>query len=105
MGKLIYLSHTRPNIAYLVSVVSQLMHDPQERHLQAVDRILQYLKMSPGRGLLFKKSEQMSMEVYTNADYAGSTVDRILYVPRWKFSDMEEQETKCSCQIKCRGRV
>lgn len=75
VGKLIYLSHTRPDIAYPVSVVSQFMHDPQDRHLQAVDRILQYLKVSPGRGLLFKKSEHLSMEVYTDADYAGSIVD------------------------------
>jgi hypothetical protein len=52
------------------------MHDPQERHLQAVDRILQYLKANPGRGLLFKKNEQLSMEVYTDADYAGSVSDR-----------------------------
>ncbi|CAL2259698.1 unnamed protein product [Prunus armeniaca] len=28
MGRLIYLSHTRPNIAYAVSVVSQFMHSP-----------------------------------------------------------------------------
>jgi hypothetical protein len=76
VGKLIYLSHTRPDIAYPVSVVSQFMHDPHERHLQAVDRILQYLKANPGRGLLFKKNEQLSMEVYTDADYAGSVIDR-----------------------------
>ena len=41
VGKLIYLSHTRPDIAYVVSVVSQFMHDPRERHLQAVDKIIQ----------------------------------------------------------------
>ncbi|XP_029129864.1 uncharacterized protein LOC109816369 isoform X2 [Cajanus cajan] len=40
VGKLIYLSHTRPDIAYAVSVVSQFMHDPRERHMQAVDKIL-----------------------------------------------------------------
>ena len=40
VGKLIYLSHTRPDIAYAVSVVSQFMHDPKERHLQAVDKII-----------------------------------------------------------------
>ncbi|RDX97055.1 Copia protein, partial [Mucuna pruriens] len=44
VGKLIYLSHTRPNITYVVSVVNQFMHDPRERHLQAVKRILQYFK-------------------------------------------------------------
>lgn len=32
VGKLIYLSHTRPNIAYAVGVVSQFMHSPQEEH-------------------------------------------------------------------------
>ncbi|RDX78328.1 Copia protein, partial [Mucuna pruriens] len=53
--KLIYLSHTRPDIAYVVSVVSQFMHNLRERHLQAVERILQYLKASPGKGFLFRK--------------------------------------------------
>ena len=28
VGKLIYLSHTRSDIAYVVNVVSQFMHDP-----------------------------------------------------------------------------
>ncbi|RDY07758.1 putative mitochondrial protein, partial [Mucuna pruriens] len=40
VGKLIYLSHTRPDIAYVVSVVIQFMHDPRERHLQAFEMIL-----------------------------------------------------------------
>ena len=39
VGKLIYLSHTRPNIASAVNVVSQFMHYPYEEHLEAV-RIL-----------------------------------------------------------------
>uniref|UniRef100_A0A2C9VCM9 Uncharacterized protein n=1 Tax=Manihot esculenta TaxID=3983 RepID=A0A2C9VCM9_MANES len=43
-GRLIYLSHTRPDIAYAVSLVSQFMHDPRETHMQAVLRILRYLK-------------------------------------------------------------
>ena len=51
------------------------MHDPRERHLQAVNRIIEYLKCSPGNGLLFKKEKNLSMKVYTDADYAGSIVD------------------------------
>ena len=44
VGKLIYLPHTRPDIAFVVSVVSQYMHDPKSVHMEAVNRILRYLK-------------------------------------------------------------
>jgi len=33
VGKLIYLDHTKPKIAYVVSVVNQFMHDPRERDI------------------------------------------------------------------------
>ena len=52
------------------------MHSPKEGHLKAVHRILHYLKGAPGKGILFKKGGPMSLEVYTDADYAGSLVDR-----------------------------
>ena len=45
VGKLIYLSHTRPDITYVVGVVSQFMHNPKQVHLRATRRILQYLKV------------------------------------------------------------
>ena len=51
--RLIYLSHTRPDIAYAVSVVSQFMHFPSKEHMDAVYRVLRYLKSSPGKGLFF----------------------------------------------------
>ena len=76
VGKLIYLSHTRPDIAFAVSVVSQFMHSPYEEHLEAVYRILRYLKSTPGKGLFFKKGEQRTIEAYTDADWAGSVTDR-----------------------------
>ena len=52
VGKLIYLAHTRPDIAFVVNVVSQFMLDPKEMHLKVVHRILEYLKGNPGRGIL-----------------------------------------------------
>lgn len=39
-GKLIYLAHTRPNIAYMVGVVSQFMDQLQKEHMEAVMRII-----------------------------------------------------------------
>ena len=76
VGRLIYLSHTRPDIAFVVSMVSQFMHSPYKEHLEAVYRILRYLKSTPGKGLFFKKNENRGIEVYTDADWAGSITDR-----------------------------
>ena len=76
VGKLICLSHTRPDIAYAVSVVSQFMHNPSEEHMNAVIRILRYLKSSPGKGLMFSKNNRLDVEGYTDADWAGSILDR-----------------------------
>lgn len=63
VGKLIYLSYTKPDIAYSVGVVSQFIHNPKEVHLKAMYQILHYLKNSIGRGLLFKKDEKLNLEV------------------------------------------
>ena len=35
VGRLIYLSHTRSDITFAVSIVSQYMHDLRERHQKA----------------------------------------------------------------------
>jgi hypothetical protein len=76
VGKLIYLSHTRPDIAFAVSVVSQFMHDPRSSHMDAVIRILRYLKGCPGKGLLYSCQGSLQVECYTDADWAGSLDDR-----------------------------
>ena len=53
VGNLIYLLHTRLDIAYAVSVVSQFMHNPNEIHIESVFKILRYLKATLGKGIKF----------------------------------------------------
>jgi hypothetical protein len=76
VGRLIYLSYTRPDIAYAVSIVSRYMHDPRSSHLDAVNRILRYLKSCPGKGILFSNHGHLKVEGYTDADWAGCLDDR-----------------------------
>lgn len=52
------------------------MHAPCVEHLNAIYRILKYLKSCPGKGLYFKKAETRCVEVYADADLAGSIEDR-----------------------------
>ncbi|XP_050121441.1 uncharacterized mitochondrial protein AtMg00810-like [Malus sylvestris] len=76
VGRLMYLAHTRLDLAHALSVVSQYMHNPEEQHISAVMRILSYLKGSLGKGILFRKNGHFRIECYTDADWVGSTDDR-----------------------------
>ncbi|KAL0557194.1 hypothetical protein IC582_005712 [Cucumis melo] len=76
VGKLIYLSHTRPDISFAVSVASQFMQAPYEKHMEAVNRILRYLKNTLGKGLMFRKTNRKTIKAYTDSDWAGSVIDR-----------------------------
>lgn len=53
IGRLLYLTHTQPDISYAVSNLSQFLGSPTVEHHQAALRILRYIKGSPGQGLLF----------------------------------------------------
>ncbi|KAG8488956.1 hypothetical protein CXB51_016958 [Gossypium anomalum] len=50
--------------------------DGEEIDRGRYQRILRYLKGTPGKGLRFKKDVNRSIEVYTNADWAGVVNDR-----------------------------
>ncbi|XP_042511753.1 uncharacterized mitochondrial protein AtMg00810-like [Macadamia integrifolia] len=76
VGKLIYLSLTRPDITYAVGVVSQFMHALKSGHLDAMYCILRYLKSSQGKGLLYSRNNHLRIKGYTDADWAGSVFDR-----------------------------
>jgi hypothetical protein len=67
-GRFIYLCHTGPDISHAVSVVSRYMHDPREQHMEAVRRILKYIKGSPGKGLWFMSNGHLRIEGYCDAD-------------------------------------
>ncbi|XP_071688253.1 secreted RxLR effector protein 161-like [Rutidosis leptorrhynchoides] len=75
VGKLIYLAHTRPDIAHSVRVVSQFMNQPQH-HMDAVWRIIRYLKGTAGDGVLFQKNNHLETQIFTDAGYGGEKGDR-----------------------------
>ncbi|PNX88803.1 pentatricopeptide repeat-containing protein mitochondrial-like, partial [Trifolium pratense] len=47
-----------------------------EDHMDAVMRIIRYLKSAPGKGLMFSKNNHLEVNGYTDADWAGSATDR-----------------------------
>ncbi|KAK2377577.1 putative mitochondrial protein [Trifolium repens] len=76
VGKLNYLTVTRPDISFAVSVVSQFLNSPCQEHMDAVIRILKYIKGAPGKGLIYKDRGHTQIVGYSDADWAGSPIDR-----------------------------
>ena len=54
VSKLIYLLHTRLDMAYVMSVISQFMYNSRDVHFQVAYIVLQYLKSTLRKGILFK---------------------------------------------------
>ncbi|GKD00547.1 pentatricopeptide repeat-containing protein [Tanacetum coccineum] len=56
IGKLVYLTNTRPNISYVVHCLNHFMHASLVSHLVAALRVLRYLKGSPKSGIQISKN-------------------------------------------------
>ncbi|GJS46587.1 ribonuclease H-like domain-containing protein [Tanacetum coccineum] len=79
--KLIYLSHTRPDIAYSVHCLSQCMHAPIKSNLKDALNVLRYLKGSLGKGIKYTSdlttSDSSGKVVgYSDADWAKCLITR-----------------------------
>ncbi|KAJ9544883.1 hypothetical protein OSB04_024590 [Centaurea solstitialis] len=71
VGALQYLTFTRPDIAFAVQQVCLFMHDPRLPHLNALKRILRYLKGTLSHGLHIKASAVDRLVAYSDAYWAG----------------------------------
>jgi len=70
-GALQYLTFTRPDISYAVQQICLFMHNPMEVHMQALRRILRYIKGTSQCGLHLYSTSTTSLISYTDADWGG----------------------------------
>ncbi|KAJ0653431.1 putative RNA-directed DNA polymerase [Helianthus annuus] len=76
VGGLIYLTHTRPDLAYSVSLISRFMQSPSKLHLGAAKRILRYVASTIGFGIWYERGVPVQLLGYTDSDWASSIDDR-----------------------------
>jgi hypothetical protein len=71
IGRLLYLTTTRPDITFITQQLSQFLSKPTQIHHQAALRVLKYLKGCPGKGLHFPRSSSLQLQGFSDADWAG----------------------------------
>ena len=76
VGRLLYLTTTRPDIAFAVQQISQFVSKPKLVHYKAATRILQYLKSCPAKGLFYSSSADLSLSGFADFDWATCPTSR-----------------------------
>ncbi|CAI5731220.1 unnamed protein product [Peronospora farinosa] len=69
VGSLLYISNaTRPDISYAMSVLSQYLDQPRQRHWRAALRVLHYLMGTKSHGIKYNKSDDKKMMLWAYCD-------------------------------------
>lgn len=76
IGRLIYLTFTRPELSYIVHILSQFMQKPQEDHWITALRVVRYLKGCPDQGIMLTSNSNLSLTAYSDSDWPACPITR-----------------------------
>ncbi|GJW97319.1 retrovirus-related pol polyprotein from transposon TNT 1-94 [Tanacetum coccineum] len=76
VGKLIYLTIPRLDLSFAAQALSQFSHQPTTAHMDALYRVLRYIKLSPGQGLHFPRDKNLCLSAYCDIDWATCPITR-----------------------------
>ncbi|XP_030964313.1 secreted RxLR effector protein 161-like [Quercus lobata] len=76
IGSLLYLTTSRSDIAFSVSVCARYQATLKESHLTVVKQIIRYVNGTPDYGLWYLKDSNACLVGYSDADWAGSVDDQ-----------------------------
>ncbi|XP_074313614.1 uncharacterized protein LOC141648796 [Silene latifolia] len=76
VGRLVYLTITRPDLVYTVHILSQFVNESRKEHWEAALRVVRYIKGNPSKGITFKKRADYQLKGYCDSDYASCPIIR-----------------------------
>nr|CAD1825827.1 unnamed protein product [Ananas comosus var. bracteatus] len=75
IGCLMYLTATRPDFMFPVSVLSRFLNYTSELHMVVAKRVLRYLKGTLSYGIKFCRVQEFKLQGYSDSNSAGSVDD------------------------------
>jgi len=88
IGKLLYLTNTRPDISYVVQFFSRFTYSPIVHHykaIQSIIKIIKYIKRAPAQGIFFSKHSTSQIKLLL-----------ILIRQHAKIQDAQQLDIACS---------
>lgn len=80
VGGLIYLTHSRPDITFAVSLVPRFMENPSQTHFGAAKRILRYIAGTVNYGIWYSSKGSLyfygKLYGYSDSDFGSCLDDR-----------------------------
>lgn len=71
VGKLNFLTNTRPDISFTVQTLSQFMQSSRSPHWDALIHTLNYIYSTSGQGIVLKRCAKLTLQAYTNSDWGA----------------------------------
>ncbi|XP_019054560.1 PREDICTED: uncharacterized protein LOC109115227 [Nelumbo nucifera] len=71
VGKLVYLTVTRPELSFAINRLSQFMHQPHQEHFDVALRVVRYIKGTLFAGLFFSTSSFLHLQGFCNSDWVS----------------------------------
>lgn len=76
VGKLIYLGTTRPELSYVIHILSQFMANLKPAHWDAALRVVWYLKNDPGQSILLSSDFDLTLSAWCDFDWTCCPLTR-----------------------------
>eukprot|EP00253_Pinus_taeda_P023315 PITA_23315 len=76
LGKILYLTHTRPDLSFVVGLVAWFMQKPRQSHWKAAKRILFCVQGTVHFGIRYSAEASPLLVGFTDSNWAGDSDDR-----------------------------
>jgi hypothetical protein len=108
IGSLLYLLGTRPELYFIIIILSKFVTNPGYIHWLAALRVLFYVCNTPLMGLIIRVGQKFSLSVYVDSDHGGNIDDRksmsgyIIYLGStpivWRSRQQKGKPAESSCE-------